>query len=439
MSVGGAGVILTFHSKPAHYIVFDRGKGTVRFGIKEKLFAYMPTKFVEVPFDECEGRFFTNYNVYSFGQCLWIYASYKNTPFFREKWSSTDKILGIWSFIVQFMDKQAPLPDVINFPRAAFKTKGLGTQEEWETRTRGRGFVDPWDVWRGRWRFDPPEAKYEFLDSLEARNQPCDQAPPDGKIPEPPPPPDLGAVTPLPKKVLRPFTYPFNEAIPGRADDKKYSYARSMPSNRYYYLVIWLMFCAGLGLLATAPGPARLLLLGAVLAFAAYFKFRRGHGTILDRENGRVIFHKGLLYRPIRLPFDQCEGRLVRQDHREGFTSYDLHIFHPSHGSLILSTGDTLCLDHALGMWSFVVQYMDKDAPLPDTKPLKSFPDRARGLGPWEKWGAKTIRPGFVDPFAQWLKELADKVEPEKAGDRKTSLRNKPAVQATADPTGQTG
>jgi hypothetical protein len=288
----------------------------------------------------------------------------------------------------------------------------VGDPEEWAALKKKPGFIDPLEVWQGHWQFDPPQDAQKLYALYEPRNMPVE--------PESIPGPHLSRqrievedeVTPLPKEVLRPFI----SIDPTRHDGKTYGY--KLPDShysrfRYYHLAAWTLFCAGLALFAVSGIAAWACLAVAAGYYLNFRRQRRNRGILFDREKGQVIVHHGLRFTPLALDFDQCEGRLVKTDHREGFSSYDLFLHHPRHGVINLSNSRILCLEYLLGFWSFLVQYMDKDAPLPDVKGLESHPDRDQGLGPWETWAARVTSEDFVDPFAQWLNELAQMNRPD--------------------------
>ena len=131
----------------------------------------------------------------------------------------------------------------------------------------------------------------------------------------------------------------------------------------------------------------------------------------MDRENGLIILHKGWLLKPLALPFDQCQGLLITEAHPEGFATSRLYLEHPHLGLHAFNDYKSAALDKELGLWSFIVQYMDKTKPLPKIGPFENLPNADPGLGEWEDWSTKTTRSGFVDPFAQWLNELAQTSE----------------------------
>jgi hypothetical protein len=65
-------------------------------------------------------------------------------------------------------------------------------------------------------------------------------------------------------------------------------------------------------------------------------------------------------------------------------------------------------VDYALGYWSFLVQYMDKDGPLPECVDLEKYPNLTKGLGTWKEWEEAQRTIGYVDPYYEWLAEVKE-------------------------------
>jgi hypothetical protein len=427
----------------AGYVVFDREKGVLRKWVSANKKDPGPRSVPrEYPFSECEARLSRVDNPMraTFAHSLNIYhPSEKGAVFSTFDFSEKDHALGFWSFLLQFMDKEALLPGYPMLKPFANRTKGVGSPDEWAAFKKLPGFVDPLQVWLGKHQVDPPHALDAFYALYEPRNMALDPDSIGG--------PHLSRqnidtqneVTPLPKKVLRPFIC-IDSAR--HNDDRTYGFrlpASSYHSLRHYHLAAWAVFCAGLALFSVSGIAAWPVVGAAVAYYLNYRRQRRSRGIIFDRENGQVILHHGLRFTPLALSFDQCEGRLVKTEHREGFSSYNLYLFHPRTGAVNLSDNAILCLEYLLGYWSFLVQYMDKSAPLPEVKSLEGYAGQDKGLGPWETWGARATQTGFIDPFLEWQKELAGRHH---AGSR---VRNpgqaddNPTARAADHPSGRVG
>lgn len=129
--------------KPTRFIVFDREKGVRRtqVGIFKK-------RTLEVPFNECEGRISRSPGAGGApGHRLVLYGPTIGPLYLDESITGIDSPLAFWSFLVQYMDKTKPLPDVPWLRDYPNRAKGWGTLEEWEARKKNPGFIDPWYEW----------------------------------------------------------------------------------------------------------------------------------------------------------------------------------------------------------------------------------------------------------------------------------------------------
>ncbi len=129
--------------KPTRFVVFDREKGVQR--LPTGIFRKRP---LEIPFVECEGRI--SRNVRSAGapcHMLWLAHPKLGPMLIEESVAGIDFLLYYWSFLVQYMDKTKPLPDVPGLSDYSNRSKGVGTREEWEARKKSPNFIDPWYEW----------------------------------------------------------------------------------------------------------------------------------------------------------------------------------------------------------------------------------------------------------------------------------------------------
>lgn len=69
--------------------------------------------------------------------------------------SGTDILLGYWSFLVQYMDKSKPLPDVKALSDYSNLDPGLGSWQEWEEKEKEIDFVDPYIEWLRELELNP--------------------------------------------------------------------------------------------------------------------------------------------------------------------------------------------------------------------------------------------------------------------------------------------
>ncbi len=215
----------------------------------------------------------------------------------------------------------------------------------------------------------------------------------------------------LPNRVLRPF---FHMAC-GPFDDKQYREISGGDKSLnlcmiYGFLYLGAVICFTLW--TVFYFDIRWFLGGLlclVLAVSLHRYLNRMEPTrfnTFDRETGLCCFTCGF-WGNIKneYPFAECEGRISRSARRTGASCHMLYLYHPQLGCEYLFesiSGIDLCL----GYWSFLVQYMDKNAPLPDVPQLEQYPNRTPGLGSWEDWKRKAKAPNFFDPFYQWEAEL---------------------------------
>jgi hypothetical protein len=127
--------------------------------------------------------------------------------------------------------------------------------------------------------------------------------------------------------------------------------------------------------------------------------------NIFDRENGRISLYGGWPTKTwFELDWDNCEGELLFKVGRYGRSEYFLRLKDkndPEKGFWL--TQDILDPENALRYWSFLVQYMDKTQPLPDTINFEQYPNRTKGLWGEAEW--EKLRWVINDPYKEWLNE----------------------------------
>ncbi len=128
--------------KPTEFYVFDREKGVFRAKIG------FPGRVIEIPFVEIEGRLGFGPGPRGVpGYGLSIYHPNLRGLSLLETVGDNDLLLCYWSFLVQYMDKTKPLPDVPWLRDYPNRTKGMGTMEEWKKMEKSHNFIDPWHEW----------------------------------------------------------------------------------------------------------------------------------------------------------------------------------------------------------------------------------------------------------------------------------------------------
>jgi hypothetical protein len=125
------------------YKIFDRETGYFETS------RGLPRKRFRVRFSDCEGRLSSG-ATYVGSVNYGLHLSCPGTGGFHLmelSASGTDLLLGYWSFLVQYMDKSKPLPDVKGLSDYPNREPGLGSWQGWEEREKQIDFVDPYIEW----------------------------------------------------------------------------------------------------------------------------------------------------------------------------------------------------------------------------------------------------------------------------------------------------
>lgn len=208
----------------------------------------------------------------------------------------------------------------------------------------------------------------------------------------------------LPKRLLRPY---FLES-PYRIDDKQYviTSLSSLKDGLHFVYGSLYLLAGGVALEWAATlfrgafEPWMILIcLAIALPLHKYGKtLKRDRFRIYDREKGTVRREYGwfkLKYH--EMAFWDSEAYLVSGSNQMGLIRHMLFLFHPSGQSFMVTEGADY--DWPLGYWSFLLQYMDKNKPLPDILSLKKYPDKEPGLGDWKSWKEKIAKREVIDPY----------------------------------------
>lgn len=232
--------------------------------------------------------------------------------------------------------------------------------------------------------------------------------------------------TPLPKRLLRPFTYYKSNDL----DDKQYKIVVGH-DKKEVFAVIWLLpavvvfggLLVLIGVVYDGPdtwfddNPYFLpififsVILTIIIKFASK-KMKPKKFTIFDRENGMITIPSVFLPRPrLYRPWEEFTGRVILTSSSVGAPRHELLLMHiPSSKGWFLDAS-ILDVDSVLGFWSFLVQYMDTSKPLPDVPELTQYGEVSNGLGTWKEWEEQGKRKGFTDPYYDWLSEVKAKPE----------------------------
>lgn len=221
---------------------------------------------------------------------------------------------------------------------------------------------------------------------------------------------------PLPKRILRPFSYYENIQL----DDKQYVLVAGHDKKEVlrvifiapvlyaiWALIIWLVESETEYLIKA------LIALGiAAFMYLAGKKLKPKKFTVFDREKGMVTIPRVFLPGPrLYAPWSEFTGRIILTSSSVGAARHELLLMHiPSSKGWFL---DASILDvyGLLGYWSFLVQYMDKSQPLPDVADLSKYGETSAPLGYWKDWETLERSKGFSDPYYEWQAEVKQNPE----------------------------
>jgi len=204
--------------------------------------------------------------------------------------------------------------------------------------------------------------------------------------------------TNLPQKIMRPFWHPEAEEL----DDKVFStiLSHEKPKLIQYiilFLAIFLLYFSVNGLVLfkkpfsdiTIWNDSEAILFTSLLTMMAisfllfylFFKVTRKKVLSFNRKKHNVQYAKGILLPSYtNTNYDALSGAiecyknifgkrktwLVLNNQTE---KYKIRLYH-TYGSP----------QELIGYWSFIVQYMKEDAPLPDVPALYQYPDKIKGV-----------------------------------------------------------
>jgi hypothetical protein len=120
-------------------------------------------------------------------------------------------------------------------------------------------------------------------------------------------------------------------------------------------------------------------------------------------------FWKGLFSSEVTEgPWEDWSARLWVQSSYAGAAEHTLSLVHLPTGLMCMLTTSITGIDYPLGYWSFLVQYMDKTAPLPECVDLEKYQNLTTGLGTWKEWEEQKRTIGYTDPYYAWLEEVKE-------------------------------
>jgi hypothetical protein len=219
----------------------------------------------------------------------------------------------------------------------------------------------------------------------------------------------------LPKQIMRPFSLP---VASHSLDEKQLALVAEGDKRNWVNMLrgFAYAFAAGGGATWAAfhfkePIALSVAVIALVVSLALKHlenKLQPTRFIIFDRNKGTVSFPLALTSGGGRATLPWCEmaGRLSLGPTVAGETHHLLILVHINTGQGPILDDWMFGIDHPLGVWSFIVQYMNKDGPLPDVTDLHHCANTTPGLGTWDAWEKGEGRQGQVDPYYEWLAEL---------------------------------
>lgn len=143
--------ILAKRTPVSWYQYFERDTGY--FETREGLLR----KRRRVLFSECEGRlvkgasYIGTIHYHLFLDCPGIGFFLLNT----HTASGAERLLGYWSFLVQYMDNKKPLPDIKALDAYPDREPGLGSWQAWQEKEKASDFLDPYVEWQIQLKHNP--------------------------------------------------------------------------------------------------------------------------------------------------------------------------------------------------------------------------------------------------------------------------------------------
>jgi hypothetical protein len=128
--------------KQDRFITYDRERGVVRLE-----YGRFRLKCREIPFWESEGYLITSPNQMGLMRPTLRLMHPSAGSFVIVEGAEYDLPLGYWSFLIQYMDKSKPLPDVPWLEAYPNKEPGLGDHSSWKEKQKKDEIVDPYAVW----------------------------------------------------------------------------------------------------------------------------------------------------------------------------------------------------------------------------------------------------------------------------------------------------
>jgi len=129
--------------KQDRFEIYNRQTGMIRWE-----YGWFKHKYREIPFWECEGYLASGANHFGLMRhMLFLQHPRSRGGIMLVEGADYDLPLGFWSFLIQYMDKSKPLPDIPYLKDYPNKEPGLGDWKSWKEKIAKREIVDPYDKW----------------------------------------------------------------------------------------------------------------------------------------------------------------------------------------------------------------------------------------------------------------------------------------------------
>jgi len=146
--------------KNKKFTVFDRENGMVTIPR-----VFLPGPRLYVPWEEFTGRVIltSSYVGAARHELLLMHIPSCKGWFLDASILDVYSVLGFWSFLVQYMDKTKPLPNVPPLRQYGDVYDGLGSWKDWEMLENSKGFVDPYYTWLAEVKANPELDEVNYL------------------------------------------------------------------------------------------------------------------------------------------------------------------------------------------------------------------------------------------------------------------------------------
>jgi len=131
--------------KRDRFRTYDREKGTIR-----REYGWFKLKYHEMTFWESEAYLVSGSNQMGLMRHMLFLFHPSGQSFLVTEGADYDWPLGYWSFLLQYMDKSKPLPDILSLKKYPGKEPGLGDWKTWRKKIAKREVIDPYLVWEAQ-------------------------------------------------------------------------------------------------------------------------------------------------------------------------------------------------------------------------------------------------------------------------------------------------